>query len=559
MAFNPFNDLSFGKLRRYRHILTHSSLLTMNMGELRPLYWEETLPGDKFSVRVESFTRFLALIAPIMHRCNMRLYAFYVPNRVCLDSFGVDSRFWENFITGGESGNYERPINMIIDLPDLTTQQRQDQVRLFDNLNYFPQSVNLPYESSNLIPWPYLAYGAIWNEYFRDENLQSPVMPTFGLLDDSQITVRPTYGLLNKCWEKDYFTSALPWLQRGNPADLPVSFGTSSVETKISDKAYEDGGEYMQMHISPDAIGEQFLKLQNDGTISYTPDTNNIRSNPTYPTNLASFLKAETTLNEIEAFFTMNDFRRAMALQKWLERSARGGARYSEQIKSFFGVTSSDSRLQRPEFLGATSTPVSISEVLQTSATQSDSPLGQMGGHGLSAASNYLFRNKFCEEHGIIMVLATVVPRSAYFGGTDRRLWKPDRFHYYWPQFAKIGDQLVHKAELVANPGNSDSGNDDRFTENDGFGYQRRYIEYMQRPDEIHGDFTKTLSYWHLGRTFDKSVELNENIVKCVPKRDIYAVQDDPLSPQHGVLAADNILCQSIIHVDALRPVLKTN
>lgn len=542
-----FSKIRIKKPRRHMFNLSHEHLTSFNMGELIPIYWEETLPGDKFSVGVESFLRFMPMISPVMHRINLRFYAFYVPNRLV---FGQDR--WEDFITGGEDGANKNSLGFSY------TNKSVDITSLCDYLGLsIPKPSSMGSDSSNHLPFysaPIGAYFKIWNDYFRDQNLQDEIVITQELRDGRlgvsipRIAVPNRNGVLRKCWEKDYFTSSLPWLQRGNPADLPISFGGTDITTTITDRPHQSGLEFtVASGTTPKgASHEPWIIGQGTEFAPYTLSSNgNVEPNKLQPRNLSDFLIAESTMEDIEASFTINDLRRAEALQRWMEKSARGGSRYIEQIRSFFGVTSSDARLQRPEFLGALSSPVSVSEVLQHSQTTTDgTPLGEMGGHAMSATGNWIFRNKFFEEHGVFMVLACVQPRTSYYGSmVDRRFYKPDRFYFYWPDFARIGEQPVFKGELF---NKNDQSNPITF-DTSVFGYQERYSEYKQRLSRISGEFENTLDFWHLGRSFDSSVALNSEFVTCNPSSRIFAVEDGP---------SEKMLGDFFLKVKAYRPVI---
>lgn len=500
-----FQQIALRKPKRHNFNLSHEVKYTSSMGTLIPLYWEEILPGDKFTIGIQNLTRLAPMLAPMMHRVNMRFYAFFVPNRLL---YGQD--VWENFITGGEDGTN------VTKLPCLkfpVSPLSDSQKRLLDYLGY-RSLLNVQNATtwgvSNMIAGPYLAYYKIWNEYFRDQNLQDEVSIPFAG-NGYQLT---SHGLMYKCWEKDQFTSSLPWLQRGPQTLMPIS-GSVSVSGALADV--------------PSPTKRLQLETANgiamaDG-IAYThkiaDDLGSIRDangNDLAPTNLSDFLTIEGALGDLETSFTINDLRRAVKLQEWLEKNARGGARYTEQILSHFGVRSKDSRLQRPEFLGATSIPIQISEVLQTSSTTSDSPQANMAGHGISAGANIVCKNRFFSEHGILMLIGCAIPRTGYYGGSDRRLYKPDRFAYYWPEFAHIGEQPVYKDEI-------DSKTAAPWSDPQVFGYQERYYEYKSRLSRVVGDFEDTLNFWHLDRTFTDP-SLNGNFVQCLPRTDIFAVQD---------------------------------
>ena len=533
---NIFQWISFKKPKRYYHNLTHQNILSFNQGELVPVYWEEVLPGDKMSVSIESLIRFAPMVSPMMTRNNLRFYAFYVPNRIVDES-------WQEFIFGKEDGSegIQRRLS-IINLPNQGIIHR-----LADYLGYVPLSSDVSSRTCIFsIAYPYLSYIRIWNEYFRDQNLQDEINPII----QSDGTYHFDYGLRRKSWEKDYFTSALPFLQRGPASRMPIDFTSNSIETELSDGIKSQSPLYVGSLDGSGSVQSLNGTLRNtaaqDADKSITLGASGqFEAGTLYPKNLSNFLTAETTLSEIEASFLINDFRRANQLQVFLEKNARAGARPKEQLKAHFNVNSSDARLQRPEFLGAMTNPISISEVLQHSETQQNgTPLGEMGGHGIGVSGNRLFRNKYFEEHGIVMVLACVVPRSSYYGGLDRRLIKLDRFSYYWPEFARIGEQPVYKSELFFN----NEKIPDYESPSEVFGYQERYAEYRYRNDEVHGKMQTDLSFWHQSRSFDSSVSLNGDFVTCKPSDRIFALQDDDSS-------TEQIYANMLFKVNMLRPV----
>ena len=457
------------------------------------------------------------MVSPMMTRNNLRFYAFYVPNRILDDA-------WESFIYGNEDGTSgHQPL-----LKLNGTYLSQDPLarKLYDYLGYVPLTADISGRTFEFrYPYPLLAYCDIWNEYFRDQNLQD-ALPIHEWKDENGDFYVSTVRLRYKAWEKDYFTSALPFLQRGPASSLPISFSGSDVTTVIKDSGNKsDTSAYFEQ---ADGTWSSY-----SGDIVYDSEGNLIINDRASGgnalkgiafSNLSKFLQAESTLEEIEASFLINDFRKANKLQAFLEKNARAGARPTEQLRAHFGVKPSDARLQRPEFLGALTMPISISEVLQHSeSSQSGTPLGEMGGHGIGVTGNRLFKNRFFEEHGVMMVLACVVPRSSYFGGLDRRFIKLDRFSYYWPEFANIGEQPVYKSELFFN----DTSVPDYNSPEEVFGYQERYAEYRFRNDEVHGKMQTDLKFWHQARSFDSSVALNGDFISCKPDDRIFALQDD--------------------------------
>ena len=212
---------------------------------------------------------------------------------------------------------------------------------------------------------------------------------------------------------------------------------------------------------------------------------------------------------------TINDLRKAFKLQEWIEKNARAGSRYVESILAHFGVRSSDARLQRPEFLGGGMSPVMISEVLQTSETSGTTPQGNMSGHGLNLGKNHSF-SRFFEEHGYIIGIVSVMPKTAYQQGIPKHFSKFDKFDYFWPEFQHIGEQEILNKEILAN----------HVAPDDVFGYIPRYAEYKYNPSTVHGDFKKTLDFWHLGKIFDPNNPpyLNQNFIECNASRRIFAV-----------------------------------
>ena len=234
---------------------------------------------------------------------------------------------------------------------------------------------------------------------------------------------------------------------------------------------------------------------------------------------------------------TINELRQAFQIQRWLERSARSGARYTEVLQSFFGVRPRDSRLQRPEFLGGGKMPLSISEVIQTSET-SKTPLGEFAGHGITYGSTVKFR-KFFEEHGIIMGIMSVLPRTAYCQGMPKLFTKFDKYDYFWQEFAHLGEQEIKNEEIYFDPAGANNKNT--------FGYTARYNEYRYIPDTVHGNMLDSLSYWHMARMFPSRPALNADFVKADPTNRIFPVQN----------ATHKLIIQTYAQLKAIRPVPK--
>ena len=374
-------------------------------------------------------------------------------------------------------------------------------------------------ESHAFSQLPFRAYQTIYNEYYRDQNLEDEIVinkgsgiENFSWLPSSNTWILQASVLRKRAWEKDYFTSALPWTQRGTQMTLPISGDAPVVSVNQS-----TGAKTTQKLGDPFATTQRYLQMGGTGTTTgdqLFADMSNINS------------------------ATINELRQAFQIQKWMERSARSGSRYTEVLQSFFGVSPRDSRLQRPEFLGGGKMPLSISEVLQTSETAT-TPLGEFAGHGITYGSTARFR-KYFTEHGIILGIMSVLPRTAYSQGLPKLFRKFDKYDYFWKEFAHLGEQEIKNSEIFYNV---EAGN----KSNETFGYTARYNEYRYIPDTIHGQMLTTLSYWHLGRMFETMPVLNNNFIKADPSTRIFPVQDN----------SHKLIVQTYAQVRAIRPVPK--
>ena len=498
--------------------LSHEKKLSLNMGDLVPVFIQETLPGDKFKVNLEHLIRFQPLLAPIMHRVNVFTHFFFVPNRLVWNQ-------WQDFITGGREGTETPPFPKIaMQTADAELLAYFKKGSLADYLG-FPSS-NIKDNQLNNIECsalPFRAYQLIYNEYYRDQNLSAPVefSLTGGIANDAD-----TFKLRKRAWEKDYFTSALPWAQRGEQLQVPLS-GTApvvgsasnniSIRNAITGAELSDGNLFVEGGYIKDSVGSvaEFKKV----TQGLEADMSQVTSS------------------------TINELRQATSIQRFMEKMARGGARYIEAIYSHFGVKSSDARLQRPEYLGGGKTPVIISEVLQNSQSTETSPQGTMVGHGISVGNTNEFTARF-EEHGFVIGIMSIIPRTSYQNGLPRYMQKFDKFDYFWPDLAHIGEQEVKKSELfydptylLENPANSGT-----------FGYQPRYAEYRFVPDTVHGDMAGNLEFWHMGRKFSELPPLNQSFIESNPTHRIFAVEDPN---EH------KLIVQTYTNFQAIRPLPK--
>ena len=453
--------------------LSYIKTFTADMGQLIPVMADEMVPGDIFKIGNQSVIRFQPLVAPILHEINAYVHYFFVPYRLLWD-------YWENFISGGPDGQDAHTI------PVWTT-SNPDIGSLWDYLGY-PTGV-APTPETSPMAFPKRAYNLIYNEYYRDENLQN-VVP----IDSGE--------LLSRNWEKDYFTSSLPWQQRGTAPALPISGTTHAVWADASILA--DQATALPAPGFPNAITDSYAHFKTTENLSAARFKGFMNSN-------SVDLSSATTFN-------VADLRLVFQIQKWMERNARSGVRYTEFLRSHFGVSPRDERLQRPEYVGGSKSPIIISEVLQTSETGS-SPQGNMSGHGISASSTFCGKYR-ATEYGVMMGIMSIMPRTMYQQGLQRQWTRRTRYDFYFPEFANLSEQAVLNKEVYV------TGNDtnDKMI----FGYQGRYDEMRTKQNMVCGQMKSIFSYWHLGRIFSAQPALNSTFVKCVPRKDIFAAPTEP-------------------------------
>lgn len=466
----------------------------MDAGLLVPIFMDEGVPGDTFTLNMTAFGRLNTPIFPIMDNLYFDTFFFAVPNRL----------LWQNWTKfQGEQDNPGDSTDFVI--PQVEINAVNNTIgSIFD---YFglPQT-SQPYTVSAL---PFRAYQMIWRDWFRDQNLQdSPEIALGNGPDDPQ-----KYFLLRRGKRHDYFTSCLPWPQKGPGVTVPLG-GSAPVIGDGNPPHFHDIGGIN--YVSLLSGGSQQLQINpaaaNGGTWQFGENG----------TGLNTGLVADLTSASAA---TINSLRQAFQIQKIFERDARGGTRYVEAIKARFGVTSPDFRQQRPEFLGGGSTPISISPIPQTSATgaYADSPQGTLAAMGTVSSH----RNGFtysCTEHVTIIGLAMIRADLTYQQGVDRMWSRKTRFDFYEPALSHLGEQAVLNKEIYV----QGTAADDTV-----FGYQERFAEYRYKPSKISGllrsSAPQSLDAWHLSQDFSSPPALNAEFIEENPPIDrVVAVPSEP-------------------------------
>lgn len=524
---NLFNSISLKVPKHNRFNLSHDVKLTAKFGKLTPILVQDVLPGDVFKLNSEVLVRLAPMVAPIMTRCDVYTHFFFVPKRLVWDNF-------KDFITGGEDG-LQSPSYPRYDLGKTRAGYAWSKGlfntgSLADYLGFpvLTKGQAVPGSTNGLMVdlLPFRAYQLIYNEYYRDQNLTDPVeiyKDQDGITDDTQV-LQDLFTLRNRAWKKDYFTSALPFAQRGDQVELPLG-GTADLIYNDSFTLRATGGgiKYGQNADTPGDYENGQVLIDGSILIDQNQDTlhlGNTLDRDTAGRPIDSSISLNIATNDVKKLLkgvdlssatsaTINELRRAVRAQEFLEVAARAGSRYIEQIYAYFGVRSSDARLQRPEFLGGGKSPIVISDVLQTSQTTETSAQATPSGHGVSVQNSHQFKFR-SEEHGYIIGIMSVMPKAAYCQGLPRMYQKFDRLDHYWPQFAHLGEQEIKNNELyfsLAHPFDAYDAT---------FGYTPRYAEYKTAQDRICGDFRDSLSFWHMARIFDGPPGLNNEFLTNV-------------------------------------------
>lgn len=518
-----FSDAPAMYMKRTKFDRSHVYKTTFDSGKLIPVFVDEVLPGDTTRMSVNYFARLATPIKPIMDNIYLDWFFFFVPNRLVWEH-------WQNFCF--EQEDPEDSTDYVI--PAIMADDNKNNTYVGSLWDYFGLPLNTSGTISGVSALPFRGVYLIWNEWFRDENLQKSVKIQKGdtneILDSTRVSDQPSwlfksgtgifpgYPCPPRGKRHDYFTSALPWTQKGPGVSVGLAGTANLVLSSNNNPILFSGGggnsAFENMSVYSAKIGKEANiqgytgEIENKGYLKFGSDVG---------------LKGYADLDS-SSIFTINSLRTAFQMQKFYERLARGGSRYTEVLRSFFGVVSPDARLQRPEFLGSFTKMVNVNPIAQTSATDTTSPQGNLSAYGVTAAKFHGFTKSFV-EHGYIFGFVCARADLTYQQGINKMWLRSTVYDFYWPTFAHLGEQAIELREIYAQGSEADTTV---------FGYQERYAEYRYKPSQITGKFRSSvvsgnLDMWHLSQFFKNAPTLNEEfITENPPVNRIIAVQDEP-------------------------------
>lgn len=521
--FSQVPNVTIGRSKFNR---SHVLKTTFDEGKLIPIFVDEVLPGDSFKLKVTTFTRMATPIFPVMDNLYLDTFFFFVPMRLIWDNF---QKFMGEQENPGDSTDFLIPTFSGYSVP------------VGSLADYFGIPTGVTGVPFNILP--FRAYWLIWNEWFRDENLQNSVPLFKG--DSGTVWNNPSTAVNGFRWTDcaprgkryDYFTSCLPWPQKGPGVEIPI--GTTADVVSNGPMTFTFGsptsnltqGTLYGTVVDSNSHNGRGSNLPRSGANVSDIPSNQYPSPATYKSGLSVDLSSASAA-------TINSLRQAFQLQRYYEKDARGGTRYIEKIKAHFGVTSPDARLQRPEYLGGHSDRININPVVQTSSTDSTSPQGNLSAFGVSGARYHGFSKSFV-EHGYIIGLANVRADLTYQQGLNRMWSRKTVLDFYWPSFAHLGEQAVLNKEIYAQGSKVD---------NEVFGYQERYGEYRYKPSMITGKFRSTyaqsLDAWHFSQKFENLPTLSSQFIQDNP----------PISRCLAVPSEPHFLMDAFFDLKCVRP-----
>lgn len=505
-----FATLPHADISRSRFDRSSSLKTSFNVGDVIPFYIDEVLPGDTFNVKTSKVVRMQSLITPVMDNIYLDTYFFFVPNRLVWNH-------WKEF--NGENTQSAWLPSVEYEVPQLESPDGGWDVGTLADYFGLPTGVN----NLSVSALPFRAYGLIMNEWFRDENLSDPLnIP----VDDATVTGVNTGNYITDVVKggkpfkaakyHDYFTSCLPAPQKGPDVTIPVSTGANYPVVALAEQAYNPASGDPMMKL----VGRIYSGGTDKNGFADTSAMGNVATNYTegytapsgYGTGNAFAPANLWAVNDgTVSAATINQLRMAFQIQKLYEKDARGGTRYIEILKAHFGVTSPDARLQRPEYLGGNRIPININQVVQQSQTTDQSPQGNPVGLSLTTDTHSDFTKSFV-EHGFVIGLMVARYDHTYQQGIERFWSRKDRFDYYWPVFANIGEQAVLNKEIYAQGTEAD---------NEVFGYQEAWADYRYKPNRVTGEmrsqYAQSLDVWHLADDYSTLPSLSDSWIREDP------------------------------------------